>query len=488
MSLKTQAQAGIRWTAASTCAVALIQLAEIGILAHFLEPADFGLMAMTMVVIGLFAAFTDSGTANAIIHQEKLFRKQLSSLYWLNIAIGIVLCCLVNLVAPLVERFYGEQRIADLLLPLSLILAVTPVGSQFRALCQRHLRFDVIGKIDVVGAAASLIVSSTMAWQGFGVTALVAGAVVGASLSGVLFGLIGVRLHYFPTFHFRASSLHRLLRFGAFQMGERAINFFNAQVDVLLIGKVLGSEAAGIYYLAKNLTTRVMQFINPIVTKVTLPIMARLQEDKRTLRTTYLKTIRYVSLVSAPVFIAMTMLAAPTIYILFDDAWVDAVPLLQILALFTMVRSMINPVGSLLLARGRPDLGFFWNSALLFLMPAATYIGSYWGARGVAAASLALILCLKVPVWYWLVRPLCDARLGEYVNSLFHPVLLAVAAALAAAPFMLVENLWLKGALVTTVLVGTYLVLLRFFAVDFLEIVIGTWRLPANRVVPPSST
>src|SRR5690606_40283514 len=108
MSLKKQDLGGVKWTTASMLIVTVLQFAQLSILARFLDPADFGLMAVMMVVIGFSQAFQDMGISNAIIQRQNITHTQLSSLYWLNIASGVVLCLIVLAISPFVADFYDE--------------------------------------------------------------------------------------------------------------------------------------------------------------------------------------------------------------------------------------------------------------------------------------------------------------------------------------------------------------------------------------------
>src|SRR5690554_638922 len=112
--------------------VTILQFAQLSILARHLEPADFGLMAIMMVVIGFSQAFQDMGISNAIIQRQDISHSQLSSLYWLNIVAGVLLFLIVLAISPLVAGFYEEPRITNLMAQLSIVFILVAVGNQYR--------------------------------------------------------------------------------------------------------------------------------------------------------------------------------------------------------------------------------------------------------------------------------------------------------------------------------------------------------------------
>jgi hypothetical protein len=120
------------------------------------------------------------------------------------------------------------------------------------------------------------------------------------------------------------------------------------------------------------------------------------------------------------------------------------------------------------LAKGRADLGFYWNFALFLFVPLVIYIGSYWGLKGVALAQVLLMIILMVPGWFYLVKPLCGAGLREYVSSFGKPLSYVLVAGCAVIPFTLIQNMLLQT--VATLIVGAciYMVFIWKFNKDFL--------------------
>jgi O-antigen/teichoic acid export membrane protein len=201
---------------------------------------------------------------------------------------------------------------------------------------------------------------------------------------------------------------------GAFQIGDNLLNYFNSQLDLLLLGKLAGAEALGLYYAAKQIAYRPLQLINPVVTKVALPVFARVQDEPERLRQGYLAVVAALALVQVPLYATLAALSALAVPLLLGIGWERAVPVMALLCMAMLLRSTINPVGSLLLARGRAAHSLAWNAGVLVVMAGLLAVGARWGAVGVAAAHALAIAVLHGPAWLALVRPNCGATAREY--------------------------------------------------------------------------
>lgn len=425
MNLKAQAVSGVKWTTFSTMITTILQLLQLAILARFLEPSAFGLMALVMVVIGFSQAFLDMGISNAIIHKQEISKEQLSTLYWVNVLAGFLLFCIIALIAPFVSNFYNEPELTTLIIIVALTFIIQPFGQQFMILWQKEMRFSEIAKIDIANKFVSLLISVYFAYKGYGVYALVYGTLAGMILQTILFIYKGLK-EYKPSFVFKIKEIKEFLSFGAYQMGEKTINYFNSQIDTILIGKLLGMEALGIYSIAKQLIMRPAQIINPIITKVTFPTMAKVQDDTDRLKSIYLKTMNYLSSINFPIYAFLFVMAPDLVPLIFGSKWNEAIVIVQILSIYGAIRSTGNPVGSLMLAKGKANWGFYWNLGLFFYVPFGIYLGSFYGLIGVSWALVVIMISLIIPNWYFLVRPLCKANFLEYHIEIFIPIFISI--------------------------------------------------------------
>ena len=469
--MKQKAITGVKWTTLSKVVVTSFQLIYIAVLARYLSPVDFGLMAIVMVVIGFSQAFMDMGISNAIIYKQGITDEQLSSLYWLNIGSGVVLAGFVILLSPLIADFYNQSAIEDILVLLSLTFIITAIGNQYRILFQKELRFNILAKIEIVSAIASLVVAVYCAMNDFGVYALVNGSLTTVIVSSSLVFITGIKEHK-PAFVFHYAEIKGFINFGLYQMAEKSVNYFSSQFDILLIGKLLGAESLGIYSLVKQLVMRPSMIINPIVTQVAFPLMSKVQDDTEQLKSIYLKMINSLSSINFPIHIAMAILAEAIVVVLFGDKWITAVPILQILSIYAMLRSTGNPIGALLLAKGRADLGFWWNFALFFIIIVVIYMGSSFGLKGIAWSLLLLQVVLSVLSWYFLVNRLCSAGFLEYYKQILNPLFLAtISGAIGYSGLIITDNYLLQITSVSVIGLIVYVILSMYFNRGFVSMI-----------------
>ncbi|HEX6631666.1 MAG TPA: MOP flippase family protein [Gemmatimonadaceae bacterium] len=427
--LRHQAASGARWTLLATIIAAGTQLLQVVVLARLLEPREFGLMAMVLIVIGFAQAYTDLGISAAVVQRHDTTAAQLSSLYWLNLATGAVVCALLWAVSPLVVRLFDEPQLTHLLRVLSLMFLIVPAGKQFEMLLQREMRFRTLAAEGISGAVAGTIVAIGGALSGWGVWSLVAGYLVTGVVRTLVLVVLGLRIHR-PALHFRRADLRGFVGFGAYQMGERTVNFATQRLDQLIAGSLLSAVALGLYNFAFNLTAQPMSRINPDATKVALPALSRVQESPERLRRGYLDMLRLITIVNAPVLLGLAAVAPQLVPVVFGAQWLASVPLLQLLALVTLSRAIGNPMGSLMLARGRADLGFWWAMAVGVLQAPCLYLSAREGGLvGMAGALLALQVLMQPIAYFLLVRPLLGPSGRGYVAAIARPLLLAGAMA-----------------------------------------------------------
>lgn len=419
MSLRSQAISSLKWSGISMGAVTALQIITLAVLARLLVPSDFGLMGMIMIVVGFAQAFTDMGISNGIIHRENVTVNQLSSLYWLNIIAGITVFMIVWAFIPVIVAFYREPRLNNLLYLTAIVFLITPFGQQFQILMQKDLRFNELAKLEIVSSIASSITAVVLAIAGYGVYSLIWGLIAGTTSKVLILFNIGWR-HWKPTIYFSKSDVKGYLSFGLFQMGERAVNFLNSNIDYLLIGSMLGAKSLGYYTLAYNLIIRPSSIINPAVTKVAFPVLSRMQYDNERLKKSYLRMVQFLSTINSPIMAGLAVIAPIVVPVIFGKQWLPSIVLIQILTIVGLLRSIGNPVGSLMLAKGRADLGFKWNLAIMFTQMPGLYFGAKLGDNtGVAIAFAILMGIYSIFSYIFLVRNLIGPCLHEYIQCVW---------------------------------------------------------------------
>ena len=260
-----KADIGIKWTTFSTVYSILLQTVKLMIIARFLTPEQYGIMGLVVVVIFFGQTYSDSGISAALIHYQIIPKIQLSTLYWLNVILGLFIYLIFFLISPFISLFYQESDLTLLIRITAITFIVTPYGQQFQTLLQKEFHFKRLAIINIVTSTFSTTITILLAVFGFGVMSLVAGYVMDFSVRSTLTIFAGWGV-WKPGLAFDRKGLKKFLTFGFYQLGDRTLNYFNINIDVLIIGKILGATALGYYNIAYNLILYPVSAINPIFT------------------------------------------------------------------------------------------------------------------------------------------------------------------------------------------------------------------------------
>lgn len=424
MTLRARTFTAVRWTAAGTGFQAFLQFAQVAILARLLSPGDFGLMAIASVVVSFARVFSDFGLSSGFLQRRTVTNEERSSLFWFNVLLSAVIAATVAAASPVFAWFFTDPRVMPLIGLSSLTLILAALGAQIRAAAEKVLLFQRVVLVEAVAALIGFVGAVLSALSGMGVYSLIVGALVGAATTTLLLWLY-VADGWRPLWRMRYREVRSFLRFGGNMVGSSLVNHFNTTVDLILGGRLLSTDELGIYSVPRNLTLRIQFMINRVVTRVTFPLIAAVQEDVARVRAIYLHTLRMTASINAPLYLGIAFFAPDIVRILLGDGWESSGPILRILALWGVMRATFNPLGSLLVGMGRPDVALKWNLALLILVGPMLWIGSHFGAEGIALALLSLLIVLFVPAWLFLVRPMCSPSFTQYSGAVLTPMLIA---------------------------------------------------------------
>ena len=438
MSLKRQAAGGVFWNLVNSGTIAVLQFAYLAMLARLVTKADFGVMALVAVVAGFARVWVDLGLGNAIVQRQELTRDQLSTLLWLGLGMGALVWLVLSAIAPWLAGYYAEPVLGRLVMLVGATFLVFPVANQYLLLLTREMRFRSIALAEILAKAAAVGVTLALAAAGHGPWSIAWGMLVSEFMRAALMCAFGLNL-FRPRLTFQPRTLSELKSFGLFQLGTRMVQSFIQELDVLIIGKVIGRDGVGVYSYAKQLVLAPILMIVPVVTQVSFPTMARVQADAGRFRGIFLRSLRTVAFLVFPVCGLLMVTADEVVILCFGRAWGATLLIVQILAIFAALRAVAMLLGVMMNACGRMRRQFLWNLAQLVLVPVTMIPLADRGLTGVAWGWTGLQLALVLPGWLVLVRPVCGAALREYVSLFLAPLavsaLVVVAGYAAQTPF-----------------------------------------------------
>lgn len=413
-SLTQKTMRGVFWSGASQFVSQGLSFLVNIVVARLLFPEDFGVLGMAAVYIELVSILSDLGLNASIIQRKDVSRTQLSTCFWLNMMIAVVLIGVSALCAPLVAQFYRTEVLSSVIIVSSLSFIPRMMGSVHKSLLTRELAFKTLAAPDVIGILVFSILVIPMAWSGLGLWSIIFANLAGAwATTAGLWKWSGWR----PSWVFDWKGYKTLLSFGSKVLGEQLIGYINLNIDYLLIGRLLGTSALGIYTLAFNLMTFPLRKIAQMVTRVTFPAFSQRQHDNEALRDAYLKTIRYISLVTFPLLTGLGILADDFIRVIYTEKWAGAILPLQIMCIDGLARTISTTTGSIQYAKGRADIGFKWKIFTLFVIPPSVVIGTRYGVAGVAVAVTAATLFLA-PIIQIITNRLIELRMRTFLKAL----------------------------------------------------------------------
>ncbi|TYS12930.1 MOP flippase family protein [Rossellomorea vietnamensis] len=467
-SMMKQLLGGMKWTGSATAINTSVQLFQWAVIARLLDPSEIGIMSMVAVIITFAQLFTDMGVGNAIIHKQNATQNQLSTLYWLNVMTGFTVAAIVFFSAPLIADFYNEPLLVELVHLVALIFCIIPFGQQFQYIMQKNLEFDRIAKTDIISVITGAVVAILLAYLGFGVFSLVYGQIVFHSLKSLLYGIQGWK-DFRPSFYFKLREVKSFLGFGLYQMGSRSVSYLSSNVDYILIGRFLGAEALGVYQIAYQLVVVPVTKINPLITKVAFPLFAREQKNNESLSKGFTDMSKMLAVITFPILFGMMSTADVLVPVMFGDQYDASIVLVQILALLGTFRVLMNPNGSILLAKGRADIGFKWDLGVAAIHTLAFYLVVENGVEAVAWTYVILGV-INFLLGRILLHHVIGLNAKQYFTGLSAPAIIsATMAALVYGSYLLATQWWDSASvllLAVLVLLGIGLYAILFISFD----------------------
>ena len=434
VSLREHAAKGGKWTAVSAIAGVGLQMAQLVALGRLLDPSDFGLMAMMMVVIGLANAIADFGLGNFLVQADQLCQRGLNKLLLTVLVLSLALTGMAVFSADAVAVYFKQPQLSVLLPWLSIGIVFSTLSQLLLAFLQRSFAFKAIAIGEIISVAFALLVTIALAMAGHGIWALVFGQL--AAGAARLFA-------FFPRFEMLrrelpiglGGSLRKAGGFALFQTGERILNYVGWNLDKLILGRFVGDMGLGIYTVAYQLMIKPFSVLNPIFTRVALPLFSSIKNDDARLILGYLQTLRVIALLSFPVYLGISIAAPGIILLVMGQKWEESAPVLSVLSVLGMFFSIGNPIGTLILAKGKPQLALYLNLVSLLVYAVAFAIGAQFGVLGVAWAFLLAGGALLYPLEFVLRYLLVGMGVVQYLREMIH---LFIAAGLP----LLVHGIW----------------------------------------------
>lgn len=403
----------------------LVQLGQISVLARLLSPEDYGLMAMALIFISFISLLSELGMLPAYIQSIGIKEERVGDIFWLMLFAASVFYVFVFLSSGLVAILMGEPKLALILKIASISLILNAFSYPMKMLAEKKIEFSRVVVVELCAIVLCLCLSIFLALRGFGVWSLVLGYLFRDLVQAILLWVF-LWDGPFPMFVMRLIQLKNLIKFGGVVTLNNVVSQFNRISDILLCGLVVGASDLGKYSVARNLNLQVQDTINPLVTRVSLPAIAASNNGHGGVSELYMNTLAIVSFVNAPIYILLGVHAELIVNILLGDQWSESVEIFRLLAVWGAIRSIANPVGSLIIGSGRPKILLYWNLVILCIYPFIVIPSAYFGVTSLAWAIALTQILLYLPAYYFLIKPITGIRLFSYLNITLMPFIFAL--------------------------------------------------------------
>jgi PST family polysaccharide transporter len=417
-NLKTKSVRGGLIAMVAECTDFVLRLGSVAVLARLLVPEYFGLISMVTAITSIAERFKDLGLSSATIQKKEITHEQVSTLFWVNAGVGVVMMLLVAALAYPIALFYADPRLIAITLAVGTSFPLSGMAIQHQALLRRQMKFAEIAGIQIGSSALSIVLAIIIALNGHGYWALVAREV---SRNAFMAAGTWVCMPWVPGFPSRQAGVGSMLRFGGDVTAFNVVWFLSSSMDQILVGRLFGPVSLGLYRQAFQLVLAPVNQLSYPVQVVGEAALSRLQNEVEKYRRYYQKLLSILSLFTMPLVVFLAVYAEPLVRIALGERWIGATPLFQILAIAALLRPAATTAGNVMLTCGHSRrflwLGVFTAVALLFFFVA----GIPWGPAGIAYGHVWSIYLLLVPKLYWSFRK-TPVTVGLFFSSIARPL------------------------------------------------------------------
>ena len=402
---------GLRW------AIRLTGLVSTVILARLLVPADFGIVAMAMLVVGMLELLSQSGQKLAIIRHQNPGRDDYDTAWTVSVLVGMLIAGAILVVAPFTPAYFHEPRAVPVMQCLALRAAMGGFENIGIVDFRRELRFDRFFLYNMGPKLASVVVTISLAFLWRNYWALVAGILSGQ------FAMVATSyaMHAYRP-RFSLARLREIYAFSGWTLFRTAGLYFNSKADEFAVGGVLGAGAMGRYSVGADFAASPLEEINAPMVAVLYPVMSRLQNDGVRLRELYLRTLAWSGLICASVSVGITLIAHDFTILVLGPKWLAVEPLIGWLALSAGLLGLSSGAYAIFDVIGKPHLGarMQWTRLIMLVVVLAPVA---WLMRDLQAIAIVrfVVTGLFVPTLFVAVSYHIGVSSKEYWEALWRP-------------------------------------------------------------------
>ncbi len=464
------------WQFASNILAMLTGMVQIIVVSRYFEIALFGQLSVALVVMNIVQSIADIGMSNYLVHRQKPGKHLVSAVFWMGVLSSLCLSIALILISPSLARIYHSTNLPVYLFFVAFSFPFIAMSSTCQAGFIAQKRLVQLAQIELTTKLVSFGVFFIFIFSGVKVESLIL-----ANLTFLVCKLLALLYFsapdYRPSFHVfclsradspkqQPSELKAALVYGIYQVGSQILNQVRLNIDVLVLGTLISQTSLGWYSLAKQLVSKPVALVNPIVNRIGLSSFAQQQHDIQALKTKVIQALTVNSACLSLIYGCLILLAQPVVNVIYGATNQPASIYVVPLALFWLLRYLIGAiVGPLVQALAKTKLDFYWNLISVILVSTTVLSSAHYGAQTLAWCLVGVQLVLIVGVYHLFYLPIVQLNWRELFDSIaLYPLLVTGSALLVHLlhPWLLTP-LPVLGIVIAIVLVGSLFTLLCIF-------------------------
>lgn len=414
-----------------------LQMGSTMALARLLLPSDFGLIAMVTAITGFVAMFKDAGLSMATVQRKDITHDQVSTLFWINVALSAAVMIVVAAMAPLIAAFYSEPRLVWVTVALAGTMLFGGFTVQHQALLQRQMRFKSLAVIEIASMAGSIAVAITMGLMNFGYWSLV-GMTISAAVTNA--ALAWAICNWRPGRPKRNAGTRDLLKFGTGLLGFNFVNYAARNADNILLGWSWGAGPLGLYTKAYGLLLLPLRQISAPIASVLIPAMSRCNERPREFSSIYFLGLRFILYAAFPIISVLAIYSDAVIHIVLGENWSNASPIFRILCIGACLQPIVNTFGWIYISEGRTGEMFRAGILCSTVYVLSFAVGLPFGPTGVAFG-WSISLLLIAPYLLWNATRLSSISAIDFIINLKRPAIVLTLSSCTALAIREIDSL-----------------------------------------------
>ena len=417
---------GFAWEASTKFVIQVVSWCVTIYVARQLMPADYGILAITLIYISLLEQISEMGLASGLINKKEISEQEISGVFWFSIILGICIYIFIYNAAPYIAAFHDLPILTDILRISGVSLMLASLKIIPLVFILRNLNFRYKALAEMIAHFSNSLIVLFLVYCGMGIWSLIWSALI---QDLVLLLLLYRVVPEIPKFGFYFQKTKGIIDYGIKLMTSNILSHGVLQTDVFVVGKLLGKEIVGSYSIAYQFATMPLDKIGSIFNGITFPAISRLKDDPDKARHTFLKMHRYLIIIAFPLLVGLYLLSEDLVRLLLveegEDKWLPVIPILEALCLINLLRvsGMIFP--PTIEGLGKPKRLVMYHLQAIIFLPISFYIGCQWGIDGMLTSWFVAYPILYLSLFLSLQSYLKIKTL-EFIQSIISPLICTI--------------------------------------------------------------